>query len=163
MASLSPPAYGFRGATFDGRYVYLVPNTTTAVLRFDSQSPTLKSWTQFDLSATLKLDAGQNAQFVGAVFDGRFVYFIPEQLGPSASVFPFLVRYDTSNDFTQSCAWSAFNVGQENGSGPIGRFYGAVFDGQYIYLAARETVIARFKTKSDATFPDVPAAGASTY
>jgi len=39
LTRVDPSATGFSGATFDGRYVYLVPNLGTTVASFDAKSP----------------------------------------------------------------------------------------------------------------------------
>jgi hypothetical protein len=68
----------FRGATFDGRYVYFAPSTASPeVMRYDTQSAFIArdSWSTFD--ATGLVESGST--FAGAVFDGRYVYLVPNQ------------------------------------------------------------------------------------
>jgi hypothetical protein len=68
----------FTGGTFDGRYVYFAPSGGTLaweVVRYDTSAefgaPT--SWTTFDPRGMVE----SGATFAGAVFDGRYVYFVP--------------------------------------------------------------------------------------
>lgn len=89
-------AKGFAGAAFDGRYVYFIPyerapmvadptmsgNPTPAVLnsrlvRYDiTQSFTAAtSWDSFDLT---QLAPGLGG-YVGAVFDGEYLYLVPAE------------------------------------------------------------------------------------
>jgi hypothetical protein len=89
---------GLGGAVFDGRYVYFVPYLHGVVESIASRFDTLglfdapDSWTTFDL-ATLSADGGAvTSGFFGAVFDGRYVFFIPRNDGaPDGRV----LRYDS--------------------------------------------------------------------
>jgi hypothetical protein len=74
-------ATGFRGATFDGRYVYLAPRSSASpghgvLARYDTTAPfaSASSWSTFD---TTRANANATA-FQGAVFDGRYVYLVPD-------------------------------------------------------------------------------------
>jgi hypothetical protein len=69
----------FAGATYDGRFVYLVPNNpagAASVLRYDTASTFTApcAWTSFDPTT---VSTGFAASFVGAVFDGQYVYLVP--------------------------------------------------------------------------------------
>jgi hypothetical protein len=89
---------GFGGAVFDGRYVYFVPYlhgvAESVAVRFDTLGVfgAADSWATFDL-ATLSADGGAvTSGFFGAVFDGRYVFFIPRNDGaPDGRV----LRYDS--------------------------------------------------------------------
>jgi hypothetical protein len=37
--TVHPKGLGFRGAVFDGRYVYFVPKSQSVVLRFEARTP----------------------------------------------------------------------------------------------------------------------------
>ena len=77
---MNAAATGFFGAAFDGRYIYLVPNANTLLVRYDTTITTTNaftaasSWSTFDISA---LGIGKGP-FAGAVFDGEYVYFVPQ-------------------------------------------------------------------------------------
>jgi hypothetical protein len=89
-STLSASATGFAGGLFDGRYVYLVPyggGTLGLVTRFDTTGSfsDTASWRTFDAAG---LDGGAGPRpggklgggtvgFRGAVFDGRYAYFVP--------------------------------------------------------------------------------------
>lgn len=84
VTSLTPmdaSAPQFAGAAFDGRFVYFVPSTAGfgVVTRYDTQSTFTSScaWSTFDLT---QLDPGASF-YVGAVFDGQYVYFVPRGSG----------------------------------------------------------------------------------
>jgi hypothetical protein len=75
---LSPDARDFATASFDGRFIYLVPYEMAisgVVARYDTSLPfpLASSWQTFD---TRTLNPGA-AGFGGAVFDGRYLYFEP--------------------------------------------------------------------------------------
>ena len=69
------------------------------------------------------------SSFTGAAFDGQFVYF------PSISTGK-VVRYDSSQPFTASAAWSNFSTSALTGIANEG-FNGATFDGTYVYFVPR--------------------------
>jgi hypothetical protein len=154
----NPDSYGFVGAAFDGRYVYFAPHLKTLVSRFDTHAPQLSTgsaWSSFELTTVLApFDAGPPTYF-GTAFDGRFVYFVPGQTSLGS-----VVRYDTLSTFTSSCAWSQYDVSRANASATD--FQGAVYDGRYLYLVPRATIVARFDTKSATWMPALPAFSGST-
>lgn len=121
-----------QGAAFDGRYLYFVPGyddenpgretaPSNTVLRFDTQGGFR------DESSWKTYDAGSGARpsgcFDGAVFDGRFVYFVP-------LLNEVVLRYDTHAPFDASSSWQRFD-----GAGlKLGSNVGAVFDGIAVYF-----------------------------
>ncbi len=86
----------FYGGTFDGRYVYFAGQGVN-LLRYDTKATAADAftsvlplaWSLFDVKSL-----GVPGGFSGAVFDGRYVYFVPTQSK--------VVRYDThgGTDFT---------------------------------------------------------------
>jgi hypothetical protein len=135
-------ALEFAGATFDGRYIYLVPQPTMGdcvALRYDTQASfsLSASWSTFDVTTGVDSSA---KDFFGAAFDGRYVYFIP--IVPTT-----IVRYDTLASFGDAPSWSSFDLAAvtTNTSG----FAGAVFDDRYLYLAPNiGGVFLRYDTKA---------------
>ncbi|KPJ85734.1 hypothetical protein AMJ57_01960 [Parcubacteria bacterium SG8_24] len=124
---------GFNGAAFDGRYIYYAPRQNDVgwfgtVLRYDTAAPYLdaSSWVTFD---TTTVDAASQG-FIGAVFDGRFVYFSPYYDGTDYS--GQVTRYDTTAPFLDTAAWGVFDmssvVPESKG------FTGLTFDGRYLYF-----------------------------
>jgi len=116
----------YDGAVFDGRYVYFAPlGSVGIVLRCDTQGEFTdpESWSAHDAGNTSGLEMGQ---CVGAVFDGRYVYFTPY----ANSV---VVRCDTQGEFTDSGSWSAHDAGNTSGLKTRG-YDGAAFDGRYVYF-----------------------------
>lgn len=104
---------GMAGGTFDGAYGYFVPNSIATGVRsglitrvFSSNGPTnVGSYSAFDVSTV-----NSNAKgFRGAVFDGRYVYFIPFS-STSGSYTGLLTRYDTFGSFTSSSSYSFFDT-----------------------------------------------------
>jgi hypothetical protein len=127
-------AEGFESAVFDGRYLYFVPNQNEygdyvgVVARYDTASPfgSAGSWAIFD---TRSVDIGANG-YMGGVFDGQYVYFVPRDNGyPDAVV----ARLDTAADFHASTSWGVFPVDKRQAG--AGTFSGGAFDGRYVYMA----------------------------
>ena len=127
---------GGSGAVFDGRHVYYVPyGDNTAVVRYDTESPfdAGASWESRDVAGTSGLDC---RGFDGALFDGRYVYFIPFYNGGAdeSGFHCELLRYDTSMDFADGEAWSAVDGSLLAPPNP-GGFNGGAFDGRFLYFA----------------------------
>jgi hypothetical protein len=148
VSTMVSGAKGFRGAAFDGKYVYLVPFNNGSydgiVQRYNTTStfgPT-GDWLTFDVST---VNAGARG-FVGATFDGRYIYFVPNQDGAGS----IIARYDTTaGTFPIASSWSTFDVSTVN---PAAKgFIGAVFDGRYVYLVPGNgsgSPVVRFDAKS---------------
>ena len=129
---------GFWGGVFDGQYVYFAPNHngdaySGEVLRYD----TLGSFTDVAAWETFApADAGVGLSpkgFVGAVFDGQFVYFVPHYNGTSYNA--EVLRYNTHRPFDTAQAWSAFDPGAHGLGYRVMGYNGGYFDGQYLYFA----------------------------
>ncbi len=160
-STVNAGSLAFVGGAFDGRYVYLVPHSKTIVTRYDTEGGDfnhLSAWSTFDVSQIVPIDGG-TAEFAGAAFDGRFVYLVPELA--AGQPFGAVTRYDTWSTFTSPCAWSAYDLSQLNAAAI--EYFGAVYDGQYLYLVPKGTVVARFDTKSSGAMPALPAFNGSFY
>jgi hypothetical protein len=157
VSKLNLLARGFWGGVFDGKFIYLVPHHKNEtdysglVVRYDTtkEFTSSKSWNFFDTSKLNKRSKG----FVGAVFDGKYIYFIPNRLDKEKTNGQ-VTRYDTTKPFQSSYAWSFFDTQKlnNNSSG----FAGAVFNGRYIYFvplfkdnSILNGQITRYDTKKD--------------
>lgn len=87
---------GYNGGVFDGRYLYFVPmyNDTTwhsEVLRYDTTGSFIdtSAWATFDAGYAGVADS--RGGYDGAVFDGRYVYFAPNN---DFSQYGEILRYD---------------------------------------------------------------------
>jgi len=121
---------GFFGALFDGRYVYFVPqhdltNRHGKVLRYDTHGEfkDATSWQAYDAGHT---DGLETKGYYGAVFDGRYVFFVPRRA--RTAFHTRVLRYDTRGGFTDSSSWSAHDNGLPRS------YQSAGFDGRYIYF-----------------------------
>ena len=87
-AGVPPIRKGYVGATFDGRYLYFVPNQSPQahgwLARFDTTKPNLddpSAWSFYDVQRAVPRAGGapetDAVAFVGAVFDGQYVYLVP--------------------------------------------------------------------------------------
>ena len=109
----------------------------------------MDSFDAYDASITDGLDTGG---FLGAIFDGRYIYFSPQHnsKGRSGNV----LRYDTHGDFHNSASWQAYDAGNTDGLSTKG-FYGGAFDGRYIYFTPRHdgkeyhTRVLKYDTQGD--------------
>jgi len=131
---------GYIGGVFDSRFVYFAPNGSNAdavVMRYDtSQTFASKgSWTSFDTFTSLGV--GKEG-FVGAVYDGRYVYFVPQRYtaADGGTVYDgIVVRYDTSAPFTSVTSWSTFDTQTIPIDGGALGFASGAFDGRNVYFA----------------------------
>jgi hypothetical protein len=71
--------------------------------------------------------------YIGAAFDGRYVYFVPWNDG--TSYHGKVLRYDTQGNFSNSASWSAYDAGNTSPLTNTKGYVGAVFDGRYVYFA----------------------------
>ena len=129
---------GYFGAAFDGRHVYFAPNYNGTerhgeVLRFDTSGGFAdpQSWSTFDPGAA---GIGNDPDgYYGLLFDGRYVYFTPYENGDERH--GEALRLDTLGDFASPDSWSAFDPGAAGrGVDPDG-YFGAAFDGRYVYFS----------------------------
>ncbi|MBS0625611.1 MAG: hypothetical protein JSS32_06140 [Verrucomicrobia bacterium] len=142
FAALNSFSRGFNGALFDGRYIYFVPNNngltqSGQITRFDASTTfgVTSSYAIFDLSANVNTLANG---FAGAVFDGRYVYFVPN-LDITSSQSGLIVRYDTTVSFSVSTSYSTFNSRTALTSLSSG-FQGGAFDGRFVYFIPNTNV-----------------------
>ncbi|MBT6144486.1 MAG: hypothetical protein HOH74_03590 [Gemmatimonadetes bacterium] len=116
----------YDGAVFDGRHVYFVPLDGGDILRYDVNGAfgDQDAWDAFD---PRDLFAGQESgACVGAIFDGRYVYFTPYAHGT-------VVRYDTALPFEGHDSWSTYEAATTSSLDCRG-YDGAAFDGRYVYF-----------------------------
>jgi hypothetical protein len=121
LTTVSATARDFLSGTFDGRYVYVLPNDPTrhTMMVYDTTQPftTTTSWTAVDITTW----DSRVTSFSGAEYDGsRYIYFIG---GPTGLV----TRYDTTTKATV-----VFDVSTVDARAK--QFFGAVFDGRYYYF-----------------------------
>ena len=111
------------------------------------------AFTAFDAGKTSGLETGG---FLGAVFDGRYVYFVPQhdQRRRDGRV----LRYDTHKPLNDPGAWAGYDA--ETTAGLVCRgYYGAAFDGRYVYFTPRRdgksahSRVLRYDTRGGFTDP----------
>ena len=146
---------GFFGGVFDGRYVYLIPGKSVAgedlaVDRYDTEGAVdvAASWSSFDITQVDSAAGG----FRGGAFDGRYLYLVPwATSGVFGVAYGGVWRYDTMAAFGAQDSWSRFDTAQLSGA-PKG-FFGAAFDGRYVYYVpatpTAERIMARFDSQGD--------------
>jgi hypothetical protein len=131
LTTINPAATGYVGAVFDGRYVYYVPygaGSAGLVVRYDvagagAQDPfaLAQAYAAWDISTVSPNAKG----FAGAVFDGRYVYFVPIGAGSGSGV---LARYDTTKPFGATASLEVVDLTAVVSDKRAAGFVGAVFD-----------------------------------
>jgi len=123
----TPTYFGYRGISFDGRYIYLVQDHSTLngpMLRYDTQA----TFTHANLEAyTIPGNAGWST----ACFDGQYVYYLPTK-NISGTYHGTIVRYDTTGSFTSAGSWTSFDLTTINAA--YTGFWSCALDGKYIYM-----------------------------
>lgn len=130
--AFNPGPSGHASGVFDGRYIYFLPNASTAsatVARYDTtlQCNDINSYTGFCLNQIYPF----SRRFLGGVFDGRYIYFVPDT-NTFGSADGVVVRFDTTLPFNISSSYTTLNTASINGNS-VG-FQGGVYDGRYVYL-----------------------------
>ena len=167
-SNLTPPALGFTGTVFDGRYVYMVPNSKGTnlpdgvVARYDTHGGdfTAASWSSFDLTTIDPLLSG----FACAGFDGHYLYLVPDfnQISPKGDLVRdgLVARYDTTaSALDDPGAWTEFDTTSLEPQTQATGFQGAAFDGRYLYLVpifndtGLDGLVVRFDTLLSFTDP----------
>jgi hypothetical protein len=137
-----------QGGAFDGRCLYFAPGyhkdtgPSGSILRHDTTAAfdEASSWARFDAAALID---DRCRCYDGAVYDGRYVYFVPLEGGN-------VLRFDTSGDFSDPRDWESFDRRSLHGADANGANVGAIFDGRYVYLTpyAHSTVVRYDTTTS---------------
>jgi hypothetical protein len=70
--------------------------------------------------------------YAGAIFDGRYVYFVPSK--DQAGLHGHVMRLDTHGDFDAPESWMAYDAATTGEGGATG-YLGGTFDGRYVYFA----------------------------
>ncbi|HEY1553935.1 MAG TPA: hypothetical protein VGF94_03825 [Kofleriaceae bacterium] len=157
LAAVTTNATNFQGGAFDGKYIYLVPyggGVSGVALRYDPTNAngfaSAQSWTAFDLTTV-----NANAKgFVRAVFDGRYIYYVPYYNGAYHGT---TARYDTRGGFGDPTSWQVFDLSTVNPAA-MG-YFGGEFDGRYVYYVpyyngAYNGTVMRLDTHAPSGFAD---------
>jgi len=125
-----------------------------------SQWSPLTTFTTFDAYEAGETSGLDSKGFLGAVFDGRYIYFVPQAnttpLPNGQHRHGIVLRYDTHQGFKGSDSWHAYDASNTSGL-TIRGYYGAVFDGRYIYFVPRfdgydyHTRVLRYDTSKEFT------------
>jgi len=94
----------------------------------------------FSAYAATNVNGLSTAGYAGAVFDGRYVYFVPYQNNVSAH--GRVLRLDTEGNFSAPSSWLAYDATAAVGAGAVG-FTGGVFDGRYVHFSPQITIGTR--------------------
>ena len=126
---------GYSSAIYANGYVYFVPFASKSqrhakILRFNTKYDfkDKRAWSSYDASEVLKL---KNSGYVGAEFDGRYIFFAPFGYKPYAH--GKILRYDTTKDFNNRNSYDVYDASETDELMTKG-FYGTVYDQRYIYF-----------------------------
>jgi hypothetical protein len=148
VASLGEESALIAGGVASPQHLYLTQFQThdaaapTRILRKPVEGALDAGWESQPTNTKNPLARGN----VGGTYDGRFVYFAPYPAPTTTVIFE---RYDTQGGFNDPNAWDVA-AGAALGI-PANRYWGAVFDGQYVYyssytpLGNEKAAFARFK------------------
>ncbi|MGN7610532.1 hypothetical protein ACQZV8_00420 [Magnetococcales bacterium HHB-1] len=156
LTKINPGCVGYIGATVVQKKLYLVPyydgtDRHGRALRYNGgpfDHP--ESWQYFDLRAVHKNSRG----FFGALFDQRYLYYIPHCI-EEGIYHGQASRFDTTKPFDDPKSWRICNTEEafEESKGYIG----GVVAGEYLYMTPYETgpkqhtgTVARFHLKDNA-------------
>ncbi len=136
----------------DGKYVYYCGGVAGAgtigsavVARFDVTGTFTDpaAWQTYDLGAI----KASLASCTGSVFDGRYLYFVPDNYSLAADT---VARYDTTAPFNAAGSWSFFDI--YNLTANSFRYMGGTFDGRYVYFVPFDTgIVVRVDTTAPFT------------
>ena len=138
ITTVNPAAHGFVRSAFDGRYIYFSPYNNGTIYhgvtaRFDTQNTagftSATSWETVDLTTITAGAAG----FLGIVFDGRYLYYVP-YANATSSWDGIVMRFDPQSaaGFADKSSWTSFSTATVLGH-DVG-YYGGIFDGRYLYF-----------------------------
>jgi hypothetical protein len=133
------------GALFDGQRVYFVPSISGTALRYAPAGGfgDAGAWESF---STTSIDANARS-FTGGVFDGRYVYYFPNNATGT------MARFDTQKTFIDPGAWTSFAVATTINAS-LTSLHGGVFDGRYLYSADYSSaLVARYDTQGTLSDP----------
>jgi hypothetical protein len=93
--------------------------------------------------------------FLGGSFDGRYISLVP---GAYDGV---VARYDTRATFTAAASWTTFGITSVNANAT--GFYGAAFDGRYLYFVPNGTGASGVTARSTPSAPEFQLNVASAF
>ena len=118
-------------SVFDGRYMYFGTQSSATFLRFDTQGQFAVAGDWTTMSESTVLGAARSNAFNGIIFDGRYVYYVPD----FSDTF---LRFDTKGtSFVTTSDWTTMSMSTAQGATFLDNAYvGAIFDGRYVYFSA---------------------------
>ena len=125
----------------------------------DALQPVVSQWSpatafgSFEAYDAGRTDGLESKGFFGAIFDGRYIYFVPQH-DQDREAHGIVLRYDTQKNFKNPSSYAAYDAGHTSDLNTKG-YYGAGFDGRYIYFVPRQDSIRyhsrvlRYDTNAD--------------
>ena len=141
IATINSNYKGYKGACFDGQYIYLSPLNNGSfhgnVIQYNTRLPfnQASSYKAYDASGTSGLNT---VGYVGCIFDSKYVYFTPSHNTPGSNPINYhcyVLRYNTEGDFTSSGSWTAYDASGTSGVAELPGLDGPpIFDGRNVYF-----------------------------
>jgi hypothetical protein len=137
-------------------WVHIREARAEALQTIVAQWEPLTSFDTFDAYDAGHTSGMDTTGFFGAVFDGRYVYFVPQH--DTRDRHGRVLRYDTHGAFRSAASWQAYDAGHTDGMVTKG-YYGAVFDGRHVYFVPRREPtrfharVLRLDTRGEFTDP----------
>jgi len=130
-SKISPRAIGFQGVVYDKNYVYFIPyftnevNVGTVMIRYNIDLPfnDVNSWDFYD--------GGFGAYEDGMAVD-NYIYYSPH-FDKAGNFNTIPLRYDTTKDFSDPTAWQEIKLGVNHS------YIGNAFDGRFMYYSPQQT------------------------
>lgn len=124
---------GYRSAAYDGRYMYMIPDTNLSaphgyVVRYDTASAftATASWTSYDVSVNGATWKG----FYGCSFDGQYLYLT--SFVNDVAFTGTIVRYDTTKTFNTTAGWTSYPLSSTS-TQHVG-YASSCYDGRNMYF-----------------------------
>lgn len=135
--------WGFRSASFDGRYLYFIPDNGPSgrhgnIVRYDTTQPfeTTAGWTSQDISSYNPLWKG----LFGCTFDGQYMYISTFHNGTGFT--GTIIRYDTTQPLNTTAGWTSFPLSSV-GTNYVA-FTSSCFDGRNIYFLSLINTVSKW-------------------
>jgi hypothetical protein len=131
FSALSPPVPESGSLCFTDT----APSAVSSAIYRVSTSPAFTALNQsgaFASFAATNVNGLNTVGYSGAIFDGRYIYFVPYQ--NSVGSHGRVLRYDTQSSFNSPASWAAYDASGTGSGGAVG-YTGGVFDGRFIYFS----------------------------
>jgi len=142
VLNLSTP--DFRSCVYDGKYVYFIPSAningstvSSTILRYDTTLDFSQTYSYSNIQLST-IQNSSNSSFVGfkgGMYDGKYIYLLPNQNSSNIQFANTILQYDTSKsmfDIRSNLSYRSLSLGSVDGN--LFGFEGGVSDLKSIWL-----------------------------